>query len=130
MRVHVQRLLRFALVSGVGLGLDFVLFIALLWLSVAPFPANMISAACAVSFVYFASVRKIFQYQGGFMLGLFLLYLVYQVVAVTAASWGVSFLADRFVSPVAAKVIILPLTFGANYLFMTLLTRKGRALAA
>lgn len=127
MLIHLRRLLRFALVSGVGLGLDFLLFLALIALSAEPFLANMVSAACAVSFVYFASVRKIFRYEGGFMLGFFLLYLVYQAVAVTAASWGVSFLATRFVSPVLAKVIILPLTFGANYLFMTLLTRKGRA---
>ena len=124
---HRGKVLRFALVSGLGLAIDFALFLGLVALSFSPLAANAVSGACAVTFVYFASVRRIFSYAGRFLLGLFLAYVAYQVVGVSAASFAVSFLAAQLVSPALAKILILPVTFSANYLFMSLLTRRTRS---
>ncbi len=79
-----------------------------------------------MTFVYFASVRRIFSYGGRFLFGLFLAYLAYQAVGVTAASLAVAALSAELVSPAISKLLILPITFSANYLFMSLLTRRGR----
>jgi putative flippase GtrA len=116
----------FAAASGAGLGIDFLLFLALLAAGVAPGPANLVSGTAAVSFVYFASVRRIFSYRGSFLLGLFAAYLAYQAAGVSAASWAVAVLDARHVPPLLAKLALLPVTFPANYLFMTFLTaRRG-----
>lgn len=122
----LRTVLQFAFVSGMGLALDIIIFVVLTGLGTAPFAANAISGACAVTFVYFASVRRIFLYRGSFLFGLFLAYLLYQVVGVTAASLAVAYLAKTLLSPLAAKLVILPITFSANYMFMSLLTWKGR----
>lgn len=114
------------MVSGTGLALDFAVFLTLIWIGLSPFPANAMSGTSAVTFVYFASVRRIFSYAGRFLVGLFLAYLLYQALGVTAASLAVAFLSANFAPPAVSKLIILPVTFTANYLFMSLLTRRGR----
>lgn len=120
-----QKMIRFAVVSGTGLALDFVVFLSLIWFGVGSFTANAISGTCAVTFVYFASVRRIFSYGGRFLFGLFLAYLAYQAVGVTAASLAVAALSANLFPPPISKLLILPVTFSANYLFMSLLTRRG-----
>jgi len=124
---HLIRIARFALVSGTGLALDFVVFLALVAAGLAPFTANLVSGAGAVTFVYFASVRRIFSYKGTFVVGLFLAYLLYQAAGVTLASAAVHALSQNLVAPGWAKLLILPVTFSANYLFMSFLTRRGAA---
>ncbi|MBW3654549.1 MAG: GtrA family protein [Gemmatimonadetes bacterium] len=121
-----HRVVRFAVVSGTGLVLDFAVFLALTGAGFSAFTANAVSGTCAVTFVYFASVRRIFSYAGRFLVRLFAAYLVYQAVGVTAASLAVAFLSAHLVAPVVAKLLILPVTFSCNYLFMSLLTRRGR----
>ncbi|MDP9412823.1 MAG: GtrA family protein [Pseudomonadota bacterium] len=122
----LRRVASFAVVSGTGLALDFALFLALIGTGSPAFAANAVSGTCAVTFVYFASVRRIFSYAGRFLVGLFLAYLLYQALGVTAASLAVAFLSANFAPPAVSKLIILPVTFSANYLFMSLLTRRGR----
>ena len=124
---NLLQILTFAIVSGVGLGLDFVIFILLVSASAEPFWANLVSGGAAVTFVYFASVRRIFSYAQRFLLPLFALYLLYQSLGVTAASWAVAEIAEH-VSPLAAKLLILPVTFSANYLFMSYLTGSAARL--
>ncbi len=123
-RLLAMRVLQFALVSGIGLALDFGLFLLLVEGGVRTGWANLISAGAAVAFVYLVSVRRIFAYEGQFLLSLFALYVIYQVAAVSSASWLIDFISYRFgLAPIWAKSIILPLTFAANFLFMTWLTR-------
>jgi putative flippase GtrA len=123
-RTWLIRVAGFALVSGAGLAIDFGLFLALVeGLGVRAGPANFVSAAAAVTFVYFVSVRRLFEYQGRFLLLLFAFYVGYQVVAVAAASWAVDWLAVNMFVPAIAKLVILPVTFSANYLFMSAITR-------
>jgi putative flippase GtrA len=126
---HLLRLVRFAAVSGAGLLLDFALFLALLGTGVSAFAANAVGGGVAVAFVYFASVRRIFAYRGRFLLGLFGLYLAYQCAGVTLASLAVAGLSG--VVPAAlAKILILPVTFAANFAFMSWLTRRRRGAPA
>ena len=120
-------ILLFALVSGAGLAADILIFLVLVESGVSVLAANAVSATCAVTWVYFASVKRIFSYRGTFLLGLFFAYLIYQAAAVAAASGLVGLLAASFMPPLAAKLAIVPVTFGANYLFMAWLTRRGRA---
>lgn len=122
-RELLSRLLRFALVSGTGLAIDVGLFLVLVDLGLRAGFANLISATVAVTFVYFVSTRRIFNYAGRFLLPLFLLYLSYQALAVSAASWAVDAIVALGVLPVLAKALILPITFSANYLFLDYLTR-------
>lgn len=123
----IRSVLQFALVSSTGLCIDFAIFLSLTAASLTPFLANLVSGACAVAFVYFASVRRIFSYGGSFLLGLFTIYLAYQAAGVTLSSLAVAWLVNNSFSPVLAKAAILPVTFSTNYGFMWLLTRRGRA---
>lgn len=123
----VERILLFAAASGSGLAIDFLLFVALAASGLAPGWANLVSGTAAVSFVYFASVRRIFRYGGRFLVGLFAAYLLYQAMGVALASWAVAMLAAIGWAPLLAKLAILPVTFPANYLFMSALTARGRA---
>lgn len=124
-----ERILKFAVTSGLGLGLDFGVFAALNAVGVTPGLANLVSAACGVTFVYFASVYRVFSYQGERLLGLFMAYVAYQVAAVAAASWAVAALA-QLTWPLLAKLAILPVTFSANFLFMQVITRTRRQAVA
>lgn len=124
-RTLIARIVQFALVSGAGLALDFGLFIALTQFGLGPGFSNFISASIAVTFVYFVSVKKIFAYQGQFLFGLFAAYLIYQAIAVIAASLAVEVLAvSTPLTAIWSKIAILPATFGANFLFMSWLTRE------
>jgi hypothetical protein len=129
LRVQLGRVALFAAASGAGLAIDFLLFLALLTGGATPGYANLLSGTAAVSFVYFASVRRIFSYRGRFLLGLFAAYLAYQAAGVRLASWAVAALAMLQVPPLLAKLIILPVTFPANYLFMSLLAARREARA-
>jgi putative flippase GtrA len=119
----ISKVLAFALVSGVGLGLDFALFLMLVHAGLRAGYANFISASVAVTFVYFVSTKRVFEYQGRFLAYLFFLYLAYQVLGVAVSSWAVdAIIATLGVAPAIAKGLILPLTFSANFLFMHFLT--------
>jgi len=121
-----NRIIGFALVSATGLLIDFVTFSALIGLQVSIYTANLCAGALAVTFVYFASVRRVFAYEGRFLFGLLGVYIVYQICGVTLASMAVHRLTGPHFPALAAKIAILPLTFSSNYLFMSFLTRQKR----
>ena len=121
LRDHAARLVRFAIVSGSGLALDLAIFLVLVrW--IPAFAANIVSSSAAVTFVYFVSVRRVFRYHGRFILAMFASYALYQLCGILAGSWAVSALVHADVAPGLAKIAILPVTFGCNYLFMWWLT--------
>lgn len=122
--------IRFAAASGIGLLLDLGLFLLLVLTKLTPTQANLVSATAAVTFVYFATVHRVFSYRGRFLVPLFLVYLAYQAAAVTAASVAVGYLARYWFLPAIAKLVILPVTFSANFLFMSFLTRRRSATIA
>ena len=126
-RRHALRLIAFGATSGVGLAIDVLLFVVLLRAGLSPAAASRLSSAAAVSFVYFASVRRIFVYEGHFVIGLFAVYFAYQTLGVLLAAAGVGALSAGGLPPLAAKLIILPLTFPANYLALSLITARKEA---
>jgi len=129
-RRHGARIFRFGIVSGIGLGLDLLTFALLIQADLSPFHANAVSSVAGVSFVYFASVRRIFSYDGRFHVPMFAGYLLYHMCGIAAGSWLVAWLTASGLIPFAAKLCILPLTFGANYLFMGWLTTGPLARSA
>jgi GtrA-like protein len=120
---QIARLFTFAAISAAGLGLDVTVFALLVRLGCRAGYANLVSASLAVTLVYFSSTKQVFKYAGRFLLPLFLAYLAYQVLAITAASWAVDILVTFGISPILAKGTILPITFSCNYLFLDFLTR-------
>ena len=114
------RILKFAGVSGAGLCLDYAVYSALCASGVPAGWANLVSAGLGVSFVFAVSARRIFASEDHFLLGLFAVYALYQVAAVSAASWLVGeathVLDGRYL---LGKTLVLPLSFTANYLFMS-----------
>jgi putative flippase GtrA len=123
-RWHARRALRFGLVSGAGVAIDVALFLALVRAGVGPFAANILSSGTALTFVYCVSVRRIFRYDGRFIVPLFAAYVCYHVCGTLVVSAVISALVHAGVAPALAKVGILPVTFSANYLFMSWLTRN------
>ncbi|HEB0893496.1 MULTISPECIES: GtrA family protein [Citrobacter] len=114
---------RFAVVSGLGWLIDFSIFVLLNSLGFPVWLANIVGATAAVLFVFFASVRKIFQYNGHYILWKLLNYIVYQIIAIICASLLIDFIALQFgMLPIIAKIIVTPLTFYANFQFMSFLT--------
>ena len=118
--MHVARILKFAGVSGAGLCLDYAVYSLLCAGGVGAGWANLVSASLGVTFVFVVSARRIFASSERFLLGLFGVYAAYQVAAVSAASWLVgeaTYLLDgRYL---VGKTLVLPLSFTANYLFMS-----------
>jgi putative flippase GtrA len=122
LRHHAARVLRFGLVSGLGLALDVTLFLTLVHAGVGAFEANVVSSGAGLTFVYCASVRRIFRYDGRFIVPLFAAYVIYHVCGTLFVSWAISGVVHLGVAPAIPKVGILPATFTANYLFMSWLT--------
>jgi putative flippase GtrA len=145
------RLGRFGVVSGFGLALDFCISIALREAGLPVFFANVVGAACAVTFVFFASIRRVFDADPtpAQRSRKYVAYLTWQAVAVPAASTAIAALtplgeraahaiADALpaLAPLAsrpgapfflAKCAVTPATFYANFLFMNwLLTGRLR----
>jgi putative flippase GtrA len=126
--VDLRRIVKFAGVSGAGLCLDYAVYTLLCSTGLDAGLANLVSAACGVTFVFVASARHIFEGGDGFMLRLFALYAAYQVVAIALASGAVHEATAMFGGRyLLGKTAILPFSFTANYLFMSwLFAARGR----
>lgn len=90
----------------------------------------MISAGLAVVFVFLCSHESVFAGKRRSRYQHLSLYAICQVVLVLGASWLVSVLVTTTSGePWVVKAAITPLTFAANFLVMSVITR-GRALPA
>ncbi|MBB5192457.1 putative flippase GtrA [Silvimonas terrae] len=128
LNVHRMHLIMFGLTSGIGWLIDFGVFSLLVHLSLRPGFANLISASLAVTFVYFTSVRRIFstsQTKG--VANKFVVYLIYQAMAVPLASIVVDLLVSWHTTPLVAKIAVVPFTCYSNFVFTSyLLTGRAR----
>ena len=127
-KLHTWRAVRFGLVSGVGLAIDLTLFLTLVRAGVGPFVANILSSGTALTFVYCMSVRRIFRYDGRFIVPLFAAYVLYHACGTLVVSEVISKLIHAGVAPVLAKVGILPATFGANWKSSGVRSRQPRTI--
>jgi putative flippase GtrA len=119
--MDLARIVKFAGVSGAGLCLDYAVYTVGCTSGLDAGVANLVSAACGVTFVFAVSARRIFASSDErFLLGLFLAYALYQLAAISLASWAVhgatALLDGRFL---LAKTLVLPFSFSANYAFMS-----------
>jgi putative flippase GtrA len=126
--VDLLRIAKFAGASGAGLCLDYVVYTLLCSGGLDAGVANLVSAGCGVTFVFLVSARHIFASGDAFLGRLFVLYAAYQVLAVALASGAVheatALLGGRYL---LGKTVVLPVTFAANYLFMSwLFAARGR----
>lgn len=113
----LRRFLAFALVSGIGLTLDFVVYTALCASGLQPEYANVISASCGVTFVFFAASRHVFEGAQGWLLGPFVLYAAWQVLLILAASAAVGAMTDVFHGAyLLGKLAVVPFTLSLNFL--------------
>jgi putative flippase GtrA len=124
MRQHAGRALRFGIISGIGLAIDLSLFVTLIHFQLGAFAANALSSATALTFVYCASVRRVFRYDGRFIVPMFAAYALYHLCGTLAVSSAIGGLVQLGATPILAKVGILPVTFTANFVFMSWLTRQ------
>lgn len=129
-RPLIARVFRFAGTSGIGLAIDLLFFYALVTAGVGPGLSNFFSASAGVLYVFFASLRRVFEHEGHYLVTLLVSYACFQLVAVVAASAAVAMLTVAFGSPLLSKLIILPVTFGANFLFMSLIVHRANSKGA
>lgn len=130
--------LSFAALSGTGWLLDVGLTMALVSRGVPPFWASVVGAAAAVSWVYLASRLTVFEDKTVGSRSDYVIYVLWQIAAITLASVCVATL-TQWIDPMIergtiatseslasgiAKVIITPVTLGANYAFMKWLTGR------
>lgn len=123
----LARILRFGVVSGLGVALDYVVYSLLVHGGVTAGWAYVVGATCGLTFVFVASVRHVFESSHGFRVSAFAVYAAYQVISVAlgalAVEWLDAALDGRYL---LAKTIVLPITFGTNFLFMSwLLSSRG-----
>src|SRR5436305_14499583 len=104
LRYQAARGLRVGLVSGLGLALDIALFLTLVHSRVGAFDANVVSSAAGLTFVYCASVRRIFRYHGKFIVPLFAAYVIYHVCRTSLVSSAISGLVKIGVAPALPTV--------------------------
>ena len=133
------RLPKFAVISGFGWLLDVGILYSLVSLGSDVFYANCISAGTAVTFVFFASQRSLFEFNRRSLSKSFLLYVLWQVVMVVLASFAVDALATALPRGVSAlgiprylgldtppatmtliaKILVTPATMYLNFIFMS-----------
>jgi putative flippase GtrA len=118
--MDLPRIVKFAGVSGAGLCLDYAVYALLCRGGLDAGVANLMSAACGVTFVFVVSARRIFAASDRFLLGLFAVYAAYQLVAISCASWAVHGATELFDGRyLLGKTVVLPFSFTANYVFMS-----------
>lgn len=126
------RVLRFGGVSGLAWVLDLGVQTALVAAGMATAPACAIAATLAATLVYIASVRRIFHYEGRFLLAKWLLWLAWQGALIAALAWSTATIERSLgMHPTLVRLLLMPLSFGVNYVVMHALTRpRARAAAA
>lgn len=139
--MHVNRnpllvFLRFGALSGLGWVLDFATFTILVkFLALSGPVSNFLSSYVGITFVYFASLKTVFQQSGhrtsrylpvywGFQLISIVIYSGLLRLVVGALSAVPMPLTATGGEEIAAKIIITPLNLLTNFAFMRFLTRQ------
>ena len=120
----------FALVSGIGVTLDFIcVWAGISIFALSPFISNCIGGAAGITFVFFTSSRKVFVNNGRLILVKFTAYLLYSAVLILCVSYIIQkfafngsiikindFLNLSFTHPaLIVKFIITPFTLLVNF---------------
>tara|TARA_B100000315_G_C14366846_1_gene491067 strand:+ start:232 stop:666 length:435 start_codon:yes stop_codon:yes gene_type:complete len=112
----------FGIIHAFGFGLDIVVFISFLHLGVKPLMANIFAGIVGVTFAYFVSARYIFYYKLEFLLLKFFFYLIWNAFRIVFFSYIIAQTSILFnLFPIIPKIIVTPLSFYCDYLFMSFL---------
>ena len=113
-----MNIIKFAFISGIGLGIDLLVFkILILFINV--FPGSFVSSTLGVSFVYVASkCFSLRSYNFGFIK-----WLLYQIFNITFFSFMVSLLANHLNCEICAKTLLIPFSFSLNYFVIKILLK-------
>jgi putative flippase GtrA len=121
-------LLRFVALSGLGWLCDMTTFTLLVKLAGCPAPlANIASSYAGVTFVWFTSLKSVFQHNGPRGGRYLLIYWGYQLLSILAYSHILGLVAAALPNPLIAKIFITPFNLVTNFIFMKTLTRTMRA---
>lgn len=139
MKKLVIKFFMFALISGIGVTIDFLCVgTALAFFDLSPFYANSIGSTLGIIFVFFTSVYKVFINNGRLVLVKFFVYLVYSAGLIYCVSSfidalylyepflnSLSSLMLDFIHPaIIAKIIITPVTLIVNFIVARFLIEK------
>lgn len=132
----IAKFFRFIGISGVGWIIDFVIYTLLTGAAGLPVaPSNYISTVPAITLVFFVSTRKLFlcRPDGLSLRAKYVLYVVYQLLLVTAVSFLAQWLAGVLplllpflggFAKLAAKILITPVTMVCNFFVLKYLAEK------
>lgn len=132
MRSFLNKFFRFALISGVGWLIDFSVYTALSRLTEIPVAAaNYLSSLPAITYVFFVSTRRLLACKTDRVSKLtkYLVYALYQLALVSAASFAMQALAGALAEftqygKLAAKILITPFTMTANFFVLRAIAEK------
>ena len=112
----------FGIVHAFGLGLDMVVFISFLHLGFTPLIANISAGIIGVTFAYFVSAKYVFFYKSKVLLLKFVFYLIWNAFRIVFFSYIIAQTSILFsLFPIIPKIIVTPLSFYCDYLFMSFL---------
>jgi putative flippase GtrA len=138
--MNLLKLPSFTLLSGIGWCIDFAIFNTLVTLGHTYFASNLVSASVAVTFILIAARRWIFRHHAESLHVVVAKYVIWNVVAVTAASFLIQLIATglehidlsgvlagagqvtgkipdkKAIVSNVAKLLVTPITMYANFL--------------
>ena len=132
----IKQALKFFGLSGIGWIIDFLVYnflIGIFGINVGI--SNMVSSMIGVSFVFFASTKKVFIQNSKMNLKVkYFIYIVYQIILIFIASKGMVLLKNLILDlgldilteyvNIIIKILVTPFTMLINYLMMKLLIEK------
>lgn len=120
----VHELMRFLLGSGLGLTIDLLVFAAGIRLGAPPWLANLVSSGCAVVVVYLFVTKYAFASERSRLT--FVLFVGWYVVSIAVFSTLIDLLhVHTGWAPFLCKLLSLPPSFAANFLFSRVLFRSA-----
>ncbi|MGY1746347.1 GtrA family protein [Blastococcus sp. SYSU D00695] len=120
----MRQFLRFLLGSGLGLLVDLGVFAVAVRLGAPPWASNVVSAGCAVVVVYLFVTR--YAFSGGRSRASFAAFVAWYAVSIAVFSTGIELLHEHTGwAPFLCKLVSLPPSFAANFLFSRLLLHRS-----
>jgi len=119
---YLKKLMTFRIVKwfftvGIGLIIDLIIFYTLSSNSVNIFLSSLISSGLAITFVYFSSIRYVFQ-DKDYAISRYILFILYYAISISFFSFMITILVYEFsLVPLVAKIVTLPCSFLVNYFF-------------
>ncbi|MGG6194186.1 GtrA family protein [Pantoea allii] len=130
----IRNALYFIILSGLGWCIDLIVYSTLVVIfKVSAAPANFLSSYAGLTFVWFTSLKYVFNKKTNKQSTFLLLFWSWQFLSIIVASKAVEHLSSylnaysfltNVNTDIVAKIAVTPVTLLCNYLFMRFLTSK------